>query len=305
MSAQINCEEGEFQGGQGSVYFLKYSSPDGNGTPLIMIHGGPGFTHHYLEPLYSLASERPVIFYDQLGCGKSDRPSVDEFCNVNYFVNELRQLIDHLSFSEVCLLGHSWGSAIAASYAAKYSNVSHLIFASPFMSARLWNDDIQRYKKALPSRLRRAVEDFDDPDFQEAFNLYYARHVYGKAAYDRSIVLSTDTASPEVYRTMWGQNEFSITGVLKDFECSDELSLITAKTLFTAGEKDTGSPKACRILSKQIPQSKVVTLRDCAHFPHLEKKEEYVKLLRSFLSDNKVGESQNIFARCLSFLKNS
>jgi proline iminopeptidase len=47
---------------------------DGPGTPLLLLHGGPGFPSQYLEPLAALGDERPVIFYDQLGCGRSDRP---------------------------------------------------------------------------------------------------------------------------------------------------------------------------------------------------------------------------------------
>lgn len=46
----------------------------GNATPLLVLHGGPGVPHDYLESLADLADERPVVFYDQLGCGKSDRP---------------------------------------------------------------------------------------------------------------------------------------------------------------------------------------------------------------------------------------
>ena len=76
MSNSINCKEDYFNTEHGKVYLLKYESENSTGTPLIMIHGGPGFTHHYLEPLYTLANERPVIFYDQLGCGKSDIPKM-------------------------------------------------------------------------------------------------------------------------------------------------------------------------------------------------------------------------------------
>src|SRR5258707_7361045 len=42
-------------------------------TPLLLLHGGPGAGHDYLEPLSALADERPLMFYP-LGCGPSDRP---------------------------------------------------------------------------------------------------------------------------------------------------------------------------------------------------------------------------------------
>jgi proline iminopeptidase len=44
-------------------------------TPLLALHGGPGSTHNYFGPLEGLADERPVVVYDQIGCGKSDRPT--------------------------------------------------------------------------------------------------------------------------------------------------------------------------------------------------------------------------------------
>src|SRR5262245_38772201 len=47
----------------------------GTATPLVALHGGPGFPSDYLSPLAKLGDERPVVFYDQLGCGKSDRPT--------------------------------------------------------------------------------------------------------------------------------------------------------------------------------------------------------------------------------------
>ena len=57
----------------GRVWFKVVGT--GPGTPLLLLHGGPGAPSYYLEPLSALGNERPVIFYGQLGCGRSDRPS--------------------------------------------------------------------------------------------------------------------------------------------------------------------------------------------------------------------------------------
>src|ERR1043165_2092344 len=46
---------------------------EGDKTPILCLHGGPGVPSYYLKPLAALSSDRPVIFYDQLGCGHSDR----------------------------------------------------------------------------------------------------------------------------------------------------------------------------------------------------------------------------------------
>ena len=65
---------------------------NGQGTPVIMLHGGPGFTHFSMLPLSALGEERPVVFYDQLGSGLSDRPSDPSLWRIERFVEELSTL---------------------------------------------------------------------------------------------------------------------------------------------------------------------------------------------------------------------
>lgn len=272
---------------------------------MILIHGGPGFTHHYLEPLYRLANERPVVFYDQLGCGKSDRPHDLSYCNINYFVSELDNLIQHLGYNKLSLLGHSWGSAIAAEYAIVNHNVTNLIFASPFLSAPLWNEDIKLYKKALPRDLSNAIEttDYNSEKFLAAHEEYYKWHVYGTAQSDRSIILSTEESSRDVYYKMWGPDEFTINGELKDYDCTGNINQVSARVLFTCGEFDTGSPRACKLIAKKIKGSSISIFPGCAHFPHLEKKEDYIRCIRSFLKDEKVKPSGSLAAKLLRYME--
>ena len=58
----------------GRVWYAVHG--DGAGIPLLCLHGGPGFCHDYIEALAALAGERPVVFYDQLGCGQIGRAHV-------------------------------------------------------------------------------------------------------------------------------------------------------------------------------------------------------------------------------------
>lgn len=285
MTKQIECEEGSLNTSGGKVYYLRHGSRNTDRAPLIIIHGGPGFTHHYLESLYVLASERPVIFYDQLGCGQSDRPKEQTFYTVDYYVSELAQLIEHLNVEQVSLLGHSWGSVIAAEYASRNDRVSHLIFASPYLGSKLWMADADRYISKLPVDLKYARHTKVPEVFMELFNEYYKRHVYGNVQSERTMQKSAVAAGREVYQIMWGENEFNISGVLKDYDATEKLKNIKAKTLFTCGESDTGSPKACKELASNIPSSKIKVFKKCAHFPHLEQKLEYVECLRNFLND--------------------
>ena len=61
----------------------------GDKVPLVIVHGGPGATHDYLEPLEALADERPVVFYDQLGAGNSDAPDDDSLWTNQRIIDEL------------------------------------------------------------------------------------------------------------------------------------------------------------------------------------------------------------------------
>lgn len=100
-------------GGKGWYHIV---DADGEGIPLLAIHGGPGAPHDYLEPLEALADERPVIFYDQLGCGNSERPDDTTLWNVPRFVDELEQGRTDLNHKKVHLLGTSWGTMLAVEY---------------------------------------------------------------------------------------------------------------------------------------------------------------------------------------------
>src|SRR5690349_15871298 len=93
----------------GKVYY-KVIDHGGTGTPLIVVHGGPGVPHQYLQSLEELANDRPVIFYDQLGCGKSDRPTGDQLWIPRRFAREIGAIREELGITECFILADSWGA---------------------------------------------------------------------------------------------------------------------------------------------------------------------------------------------------
>lgn len=83
------------------------------GTPLIVLHGGPGVGCSAYNPLADLtvAHSIPIIQYDQVGCGRSthlrEKESAGtEFWNDSLFVAELESLIAHLGLTQYDVLGH-------------------------------------------------------------------------------------------------------------------------------------------------------------------------------------------------------
>jgi len=99
-------------------------------TPLLLLHGGPGAPSYYLNPLDKLADERPIVFYDQLGAGRADKPTDVNLWRVERFVEELARPRTALGLTQVHILGHSWGTMLAADYMlTKPTGVRSLILA--------------------------------------------------------------------------------------------------------------------------------------------------------------------------------
>src|SRR5438034_6147179 len=104
----------------------------GRGTPVILLHGGPGYSSFYLKPFEALGTDRPVVRYDQLGGGKSDRISDTTLFTIAHFVRELDSLRTALGFQKVHLVGHSWGTILAVEYYREHADhVASLTLASP------------------------------------------------------------------------------------------------------------------------------------------------------------------------------
>jgi proline iminopeptidase len=101
---------GYFTTKAGEVFFQRYGQREG--IPIVCVHGGPGFTSYYLEPLAELSHDMPVILYDQAGCGRSRRAGGRRVFSIEGFVDELEDLRRELSLEKMCLLGHSFGGVI-------------------------------------------------------------------------------------------------------------------------------------------------------------------------------------------------
>src|SRR5512138_1127712 len=133
-------------------------------SPLICLHGGPGMAHDYLEPLQVMAETgRRVIFYDQLGCGKSDHPHDPSLWNVDLFVQEVDAVRKSLDLQEIHLLGQSWGGFLAQEYMlAKPKGVKSLILANSAASTQRWIDEANILRAKLPQETQRILQEHED-----------------------------------------------------------------------------------------------------------------------------------------------
>ncbi len=210
-------------------------------TPLLGIHGGPGMSHDYLLPLVDLADERPVILYDQLDSGNSERPDDPANWTVARFVSEVDDLRAALALDRVIVFGNSWGGTLAAEYAmTRPEGLAALVLSSPLISTKRWLADNDAHRNQLPDAARAALDRHeaagttDSQDYQDAVAVFMRRHFNRMDAQPEELARTFEAFNVEVYNTMWGNTEFNATGTLKDYDASARLARIQVTTRFVA-----------------------------------------------------------------------
>jgi L-proline amide hydrolase len=261
--------------------------------PLVCLHGGPGALHDYLEPLGELAATgRRVLFYDQIGCGRSWTESKPpDFWTVDLFVSEVQAVRAALGLAHIHLFGSSWGGMLAMEYAlTKPSGLASLVLSSSPASIPVWEAETGRLKRELPVDVQAILDEheaagtLDSPEYQSAQMAFYARHVCRVPYPDCVLRTFAGVAEhPDVYMTMQGPNEFVITGTLKHWDISDRLGEIDVPTLITAGAYDEFTPVQAEALHAGIAGSELVTFEDASHMQFVEEPERYRELVAEFL----------------------
>jgi len=260
-------------------------------TPLIVIHGGPGAPHDYLTPHAALADQRPVIFYDQLGCGKSEQPDSPDLWRLPRFVDELAALVAALKLERFHLLGHSWGSIVAVEYLwSRADGVASLILASPVLSFPRYAAHGGKLRASLPPETRSVLDraeaagNFDSREAQLATMEYYSRYFCRLDPWPECLLETLIGFGRQTYETMQGPTEFVVTGNMRAYECTARLASIAVPTLVTCGRHDLSDPEAALADHRAIPGSQIAIFEQSSHMPHLEEEVAYLKTLRDFLA---------------------
>ena len=285
----LPIEEGYVTVPGGRVWYKVVGSSDE--TPLLILHGGPGLPHNYLSPLENLASGRPVIFYDQLGCGKSDGPNDPNLWQATRFVEELREVQHSLNLERVHILGHSWGSMLAVDYAlTQPAGLESLVLASPCLSMPRFLEDVTTYRKQLPTEIQEVLDQHEtagttaSEEYQEAVMVFYTRHLCRIDPWPEPFNVAAAGFNSEVYHTMWGPSELCITGNLATFDRTDHLHKITVPTLLTCGRFDETTPETTTWYQSLIQGAELTIFEQSSHMPHLEEAEHYLRIIKQFLS---------------------
>jgi L-proline amide hydrolase len=263
--------------------------------PVLALHGGPGMTHDYMEPLEELASSgRRVIFYDQLGSGNSDQPHDPSMWTIPLFVEELGTVRRELNLKRVHLLGSSWGGMLAMEYLlTKPTGVASLVMAGSPASMPQWSAEAARLRGELPPEVERVILEHeaagttDSPEYQRAMMVYYRRHLCRLDPWPDCVNRTFEkmAANPEVYRTMGGSSEFNVTGTIKDWDIVDRLAELDLPTLVTAGEFDEATRPIAETAHRGIRGSRLVILDGCSHLSFVEDPKRFMELVTGFLDE--------------------
>jgi proline-specific peptidase len=262
--------------------------------PLLVLHGGPGAGHDYLESIADLASTgRRVIFYDQLGSGRSAVPSDPSMWTVDLYVEEVEVVRRALGLERLHVLGQSWGGMLAMEYTLRQpAGLESLIIADSPASMPQWVQEANRLRAELPpdvqERLLRheAAGTTDSPDYEQAMMVFYRRHVCRLDPMPDYVLRAFQNLAenPEVYHTMNGPSEFHVVGSLKNWDITERLGEIDVPTLVISGRYDEATPAIAGVVHNGIRGSEWVLFEESSHMPHAEEREEFMRVAGDFLA---------------------
>jgi L-proline amide hydrolase len=273
---------------------------DAGPAPLVLLHGGPGCPHDYLEPVSALTelTGRACVFYDQLGCGNSEhqRDAPPEQWTPELFCRELDVLLGHLEISDrYHVLGQSWGGMLAMEHALRQPpGLRSIVIANSPASIPLWVEETGRLRQLLPADVQDALDrneaagTTDSQEYQQAVMRFYERHLCRIVPFPAPLQRTFDLLDedPTVYHTMNGPSEFHVIGSLRHWDVTARLSEIHVPALVVSGEYDEATPAVVGPLVEGLSGARWELLPDASHSTHLEQPERFLELVVEFLSSH-------------------
>jgi L-proline amide hydrolase len=268
-------------------------------TPLIVLHGGPGASHDYVDRVKLIANQgRAVIHYDQLGCGKSThlKDKGVDFWTVQLFLDELENLKAHLGIAGAYhVLGQSWGGMLGAEHAVTQpKGLKSLVISDSPASMELWVQEANKLRDQLPPDVQKTLLEHEaagtttSEEYTTAMMVFYARHVCRVQPMPPEVTRSFAQieADPTVYFTMNGPSEFHVIGSLKTWSIIDRLHKIQVPTLLISGKYDEATPATVQPFKDNIKDVRWQIFEHSSHMPHVEETELYMKSVGAFLDAN-------------------
>ncbi|HEY7525763.1 MAG TPA: proline iminopeptidase-family hydrolase [Candidatus Limnocylindria bacterium] len=273
---------------------------DNPDTKLLLLHGGPGATHEYLEILddYLPAAGVEYYYYDQLGAGHSDQPADSSLWQLDRFVDEVEQVRQALGLTRdnFYLFGQSWGGLLAIEYALHFQqHLKGLVISNMMSSCPAYNAYAHGVlMPAMDPDALAEIKDFEargdtsDPRYMALLEQHhYVHHVLRRPVdeWPDPVVRTFAHINPDIYVPMQGPSELGMQGSLSDWDRFDDLREITVPTLVIGAAHDTMDPAHMRSMAERLPNGRYLECPNGSHLAMYDDTEVYMRGLVDFLTE--------------------
>ncbi len=264
-------------------------------TKVFIVNGGPGMSSAYLSSLEDFLPDAgfTLYFYDQLGCGNSDRPDDESLWNLERYLVEVEEVRAGLGLTDFVLFGHSWGGLLTIEYTLKHQSDGHLkgiVISNMTASIESFLKSAAKWKATLSPELRQSVdkieadEDWENPEYERIMmEELYPKMMCRIKPWPEPVTRTFKSANMKIYVQMQGHSEFSVTGNLKGWDSWDRLPQIKVKALVLGAEHDEMDPDDCRKMAEMMPNAEVAICPQGSHLALWDDQEVYYEYLLKFL----------------------
>jgi proline iminopeptidase len=277
-------------GGKYKVWTKKMGSGP---TKVLLLHGGPGFSHEYLEDFESFLPRAGIemYYYDQLGCNNSDQPDDPSLWTLARYTAEVEEVRRGLGLEKFVLYGHSWGGLLAIEYALHYQqHLGGLVISNMTAGIQSYLKRTAFIKNQIaPNTLARltaleAKHESNSPEYQKIMmEDLYPKLICRVQPWPEPLTRSFRHANDKIYNQMQGKSEFVVTGNLKDWERWDRLHEIKVKTLTIGSQFDEMDPEDMKKMATLMPSASYAFCPNGSHMCMWDDQETYFKHVINFL----------------------
>lgn len=261
---------------------------------VLLLHGGPGFTHDYLEAMESFLPQAGIemYYYDQLGVGNSDVPDDPTLWTLPRYLTEVEEVRRGLGLDRFVLYGQSWGGILALEYALNYQqHLRGLVISNMCagIQSYLKRSAELRVKLVSHETLARfnaleAAKDYDNPDYMRIImEFYYPKMICRLTPWPEPVTRAFRLFNEKIYNQMQGKSEFEVTGNLKDWERWDRLHEIRVRTLTMGATYDEMDPADMIRMAKMMRNATSAICPNGSHLALWDDQAVYFDHLLGFL----------------------
>ncbi len=260
---------------------------------VLLLHGGPGINHVYLECFEDFLPQAGIEFYyyDQLGCLFSDAPDDQNLWTIDGYRDEVEDVRRALGLENFYLYGHSWGGMLTYEYALKYpQHLKGIVISNMMASIPRYVKYVNKLRDELPADVVEKMKeyeakgDFEAPEYQQlVFGEFYARHICRLDPWPAPLPASLKFLNPKIYNYMQGPNEFIITGTFKNWDVTAKLSRIKTRALALGARYDEMDPDEMRRIATLMPNARAAISSRGSHMSMYDHQQWYFRELIGFL----------------------